>query len=486
MAVITQTKTQIQDKANAYVLANSTLTNVRSSGRLNAVNGGTAAVLTAFYRDLQIGVYTNAIQGAFDAFGFNSLPAQSATVTLSVNVTQATTIPQGFTASTVGTPSTPAVVFQTLAATAVAAAGTVSVTMSAVIPGTSGNVPAASITNIITPVAGVVSVTNPASASGGVNAESLSAQLARFQVYLQSLADATNVALAYAASQVSGVVLSNAVGNPYLTGIQQNTTIYNVYTTSLNSPKGVPFAPFVATPTAGDSFYIGSTGLFSGLYLDVSTAGSGLTATWEYWDGSAWGALSPTIDQTSNGQTSGSVAWAIPSDWASTTVGGLSAFYIRLNLTSAAYTTMPTWYSGFANDPPPGFVYVYVTTNPSATNVLTSVQAALEAVRASGDTVIVQNATLVVETLSLTVIPTQTGAAQDLVSLVQTAITNLFSALQIGESLPLSAVISAVQGIGNGTYITQVNISSPTTDMIAAPSQWLTVGTVSVALGAVA
>ena len=486
MAITAYTKTQIQNKQNAYVLANSTLTSVRATGRLNGITGAQAAVLAAFYRDLQVGLYTDAIQGAFDAFSFNALPATAASVTLSVTVTGATTIAQGFSVSTTGTASNPAIVFQTTASVTATAAGTVTVTATATTTGQSTNAAAASITNILTPTSGVTAVTNPSAATGGADAESLSAQIARFQTYLQSLAKATLVALAYVATQVSGVELSNAVGNPYLTGIQQNASVYNVYTSSLNSPKGVPFAPFVSSPSVGDSFYIGSSGFFTGLYLDVSTAGSGLSGTWEYWNGAAWTSLSPTLDQTSGGQASGSVAWTMPADWAGTPVNGTTAFYVRLTLTSASYTTMPTWYSGFANDPPPGYVYVYVTTTPGATNVLNNVQTALEAVRASGDTVLVQTATSVAVNLSLTITPTQTGASQDLSSLATTAIGNVFAGLQIGQSLPLSAITTAIMQLGGGAYVANAVISSPSTDVSAAPSQLLTEGTLSIAIGAVA
>ena len=70
--------------------------------------------------------------------------------------------------------------------------------------------------------------------------------------------------------------------------------VFMDYTTAFNNTgtNDVPLIP--AVEEVNDAFYFGSANKFSGLKLDIDTAGVGNTIVWEYWDGSAWSSLTVT------------------------------------------------------------------------------------------------------------------------------------------------------------------------------------------------
>jgi len=97
----------------------------------------------------------------------------------------------------------------------------------------------------------------------------------------------------------------------------------------------------------GDAYYFGhATAPFASLNVDIGTSGVGTwTVTWEYWDGDSWGALSGVSDGTS-GFTAATgwraVTFTEPSDWASTTVNSVAAYWVRARMSSfASKTTAP-------------------------------------------------------------------------------------------------------------------------------------------------
>jgi len=106
----------------------------------------------------------------------------------------------------------------------------------------------------------------------------------------------------------------------------------------------LPF-PTVSAEEAGDYIAFGAEDPFSSLHINVGTAGVGTwTYTWEYWDGSAWTALTGVSDGTS-GFTSagvGKVNWTTsPTDWAAQALNSTeNLFYIRARI--SAYTSTTT------------------------------------------------------------------------------------------------------------------------------------------------
>ncbi len=112
------------------------------------------------------------------------------------------------------------------------------------------------------------------------------------------------------------------------------------------------FSPFnfTAAEASGDYIAIGYAKPFTKVVFDYANGtagvGAGLSTVWEYWDGSAWTALSGVTDGTSAFTTavadSLSVTFTEPLDWATTTIDTSAALYfIRLRISAGDYSTNP-------------------------------------------------------------------------------------------------------------------------------------------------
>jgi hypothetical protein len=78
--------------------------------------------------------------------------------------------------------------------------------------------------------------------------------------------------------------------------------------------------------------YWGHDERFYEITVDVGTAGTGAyTVVWEYWNGSAWAALTDLTDGTGAFKTAGvnTVTYSIPDSWAKTTVDTDNRYWIR-------------------------------------------------------------------------------------------------------------------------------------------------------------
>lgn len=95
----------------------------------------------------------------------------------------------------------------------------------------------------------------------------------------------------------------------------------------------------------GDRWYIGSASTFDGVQISVTQPNSNATRTKvEYWNGSSWVYLAsselntfgpPHSFETHLASGGAIVIFAKPRDWASTTVNGQAAYWIRFNLLDA-------------------------------------------------------------------------------------------------------------------------------------------------------
>lgn len=102
------------------------------------------------------------------------------------------------------------------------------------------------------------------------------------------------------------------------------------------------------TPAVGDAVYFGSENAkFGKITLALTTAGVGTwTVAWEYWNGSAWTALSGVTDGTTAFTATADtydVTFTVPSDWAKNTVPtSINAYWVRARVaTYSALTTLP-------------------------------------------------------------------------------------------------------------------------------------------------
>lgn len=103
------------------------------------------------------------------------------------------------------------------------------------------------------------------------------------------------------------------------------------------SPSGIALLP--VAPVVNDAFYFGGPEPFSQIDIDVQQKRVGdLDLTWEYWDGVAWVAFLAVelVDGTEAFSIEGvrPVTITPPAGWASTTVNGVPAFYVRARVSA--------------------------------------------------------------------------------------------------------------------------------------------------------
>lgn len=120
-----------------------------------------------------------------DANGIKRRPAQAAKAVLQMTGKTGTEIPAGFAVSTAAAYNSPSVSFRTDNAVTLSS-DPVSVTITAVQAGESGNVGANTIVIVNTPIAGLATITNPSPATGGVDEEDDETLRARIVEYEQT------------------------------------------------------------------------------------------------------------------------------------------------------------------------------------------------------------------------------------------------------------------------------------------------------------
>lgn len=134
------------------------------------------------------------------------------------------------------------------------------------------------------------------------------------------------------------VALTHTIyGNDFLIAWNDNAGAFTNITAALNSATTADVTPTNNTNTI---LYFGSAAAFDQMALAISTAGTGSpAATWEYWNGSAWATLTGITTGVAgdlNFTATGTKVyrWVAPTNWASTSVNGTSAFYIRRRQTA--------------------------------------------------------------------------------------------------------------------------------------------------------
>jgi hypothetical protein len=123
-------------------------------------------------------------------------------------------------------------------------------------------------------------------------------------------------------------------------------------TAAINNGTVDDAQPFPTGEVLNDYFAVGYTSTFGALKINLSTAGTVGTLTWEYWNGSAWAALTGVTDGTTGLTTSGtnSLTFTVPSDWAAQSLNGsASLYYVRARVLTA-FTVDPliaqAWFDG--------------------------------------------------------------------------------------------------------------------------------------------
>jgi hypothetical protein len=123
-------------------------------------------------------------------------------------------------------------------------------------------------------------------------------------------------------------------------------------TTEANEATANDMTLLPAVPVAGvDRYNFGFAVKTKSFDLNVSTVGTGTyTLVWEYWNGTAWVALSGVVDDTTDFKTAteNTVSWTIPSNWQQSTINGQGPFYfVRAEVQTGTVTQVPIGQQAF-------------------------------------------------------------------------------------------------------------------------------------------
>ena len=132
--------------------------------------------------------------------------------------------------------------------------------------------------------------------------------------------------------------------------IDDGTDFQDVATSSSGAAITANYQLAPDTAAEDDAVYFGAAAVFGAIYMDMSATNQTYGAdsvTWEYWDGSAWSALTIIYDVTDataqDGlrpfQNDGYIIFSAPTDWASTTVDSQAAYWIRARYNATVNVT---------------------------------------------------------------------------------------------------------------------------------------------------
>jgi len=131
-----------------------------------------------------------------------------------------------------------------------------------------------------------------------------------------------------------------------------NTSYVNLAASAGNGAYTANYQLFPDTEVENDAVYFGAALPFCQMWIDVATGGAygADSITWEYWNGSAWAALTIAHDYTDSTaqdglrpfQRDGSMQFVPPSDWAAVAVNSQTAYWIRARCNATVdITTTP-------------------------------------------------------------------------------------------------------------------------------------------------
>jgi hypothetical protein len=136
--------------------------------------------------------------------------------------------------------------------------------------------------------------------------------------------------------------------------VEDTPSTFTDETTDANSAAANDWLLFPAGAGTNDYVAVGFPTPFGRLSLNIGTAGAGTyTVTWEYWNGSAWAALSGVTDNTNAFKTTGTnnVTFTVPPTWVAHTVNGSAVlYYVRARRDAGTVTTDPLGTQGFVRD----------------------------------------------------------------------------------------------------------------------------------------
>lgn len=472
---------------NYFAGNNSALTDLNVGSRLRTIFEAVAIELEQIYYQLFIGVEDGIKTAVYDSFSFPLLQARAASGTVRFSRTTpapvgGVTIPSGTQVSTAGSSNSPAIIYQTVDTVSIPEGETfVDALVVATTDGAVGNAVANTIIVLIGSPSGVSAVTNQAAFFTGRDLETESERQARFQTYIANLSRSTLGAIETAALGVDNIVDAVAFESPKLSVFVYSaiTSLFEDISFESNLPSGSPQRALPATISSNDALYIGSEGRFDVLQFTLDAGRVGGAAVWEYWNGSAWTALSFISDSTSLLSTGGTLAFNKPSNWRDVTVNGARRYWVRMRVTNPAISQAPKIIEVKAS-PLPGVVNL-VAMDASASlspSLRTAVINAVEGYRAAGIRVSVFAPTITVVPVTATLIADPLADADALKALVEQAITDYISSFSLGRKLTLSELIQLIEN--QSTDIEETILESPTDRIDTSFDEVLRPGTVLV------
>lgn len=227
-----------------------------------------AAELEELYLQMYVGLKEAIPVSVFQTFGFDALAAESASGTIRFSTggtlaAAAILIPAGTVVRVPGTSQS----YATQADANIAVgASYVDVLAAAETAGLDGNTTAGTITELVSSISGVASVTNPAPLVNGRDAETDDERRIRFQGYIASLARGTKSAIEYgaktatvtdSAGTITEYVAYAGVVEPWVTDNTQPISLVRVYIH--NGASATSAALVTRAQQVIDGYYDGST-----------------------------------------------------------------------------------------------------------------------------------------------------------------------------------------------------------------------------------
>ena len=356
------------------------------------------------------------------------------------------------------------------------------ISVQAGVAGAGSNTSANSITVVRSNVPNVMSCTNLAAFTNGLDEESDSSRKTRFSTYIQSLARATRSALEYAAKTVDTIADAKAIDDvrPTVLTYDDSTGLWGDITDAMRNPSDAPVNLFPSGQDTDDCLYIGGTELFEylNMHLTSTYTVSGTNPAIEYFSDTPapneWKTLSCT-DGTAFLTVSGTISWTIPTDWIAATINGMLRLWIRVRLVAPGTYVTPTpgVPQGEYCSLPPGFGYVFLYCHDGSGDLGSALQASVEAVvevyKGCGIIVVVKAPTKITPTITLQIVVAANYDASEMADLVKQAIVDHLNAKPLGEDMYLAELYQLVMSY-NDKAILNVDITAPGADEIVPSS----------------
>lgn len=127
------------------------------------------------------------------------------------------------------------------------------------------------------------------------------------------------------------------------TGISGASFVDNTTEAQGNVTGQTAFKLFQGPTVSADEAYFGMPAKFDRITFAFGTVGvpAGVTLAWEYWNGTAWTALSGVVDGTSTLTVNGKVTFTIPTTWTTKSVNAVTCYWVRLRYTAGSWSTNP-------------------------------------------------------------------------------------------------------------------------------------------------